>query len=85
MAEQEQLDEILELWQKEFNPKNNPPMPVTLYEDLCALMDRVRIEQMELLRWKYKELNDQTIDFKFLDAYNILYEELKATKEERKK
>lgn len=37
-----------------------------------------RIEQMELLRWKYKELNDQSISYEFLEAYNTLMEELSA-------
>lgn len=39
-----------------------------------------RIEQMELLRWLYKEKNDQSVSVEFLNAYNQLMDELQAQK-----
>lgn len=50
-----------------------------LFTEHSNKVDRLaRLEQMELLRWKYKELNAQSIDYKFLEAYNILTDELSA-------
>lgn len=36
-------------------------------------------EAYELLYWKYKELNHQTVDMKFVEAYNTLTKESEAT------
>ena len=33
-------------------------------------------EIIDLLRWKYKELNEQSVDIKFVEAYNIIEDEL---------
>lgn len=35
-------------------------------------------EAYDLLYWKYKELNGQSVDMKFVDAYNALVGELRA-------
>jgi len=36
------------------------------------------IEAIELLFWKYKEMNDQTVDMKFAEAYGIIKDEIQA-------
>lgn len=33
---------------------------------------------LDLLYWQYKELNDQSVDMKFVEAYNILSESIKG-------
>lgn len=39
-------------------------------------VDEATKQAYELLRWKYKELNGQTVDYKFAEAYNILMDQL---------
>jgi len=50
-----------------------------LWSEVSRLLKRqdtyARIDAYELLRWKYKELNHQTISKEFLEAYNTLMEE----------
>lgn len=40
-----------------------------------AHVDEVVREAYDLLYWKYKELNGQSLDNKFVEAYNILMDE----------
>lgn len=41
------------------------------------------VEAIDLLYWKYKEMNDQSVDMKFAEAYGIVREELTASLEKK--
>lgn len=61
--------ESKEIWEKD---------KAAAVSKLSAKLVESRIESVELLRWKYKEFNDQSISNEFLIAYNIITEELQA-------
>lgn len=42
---------------------------------LTSEIEKAKVEAYDLLFWKYKELNGQTVDRKFVEAYNALTEE----------
>ena len=46
----------------------------TAKQQIQALITEATVDAYELLRWKYKELNHQTISKEFLEAYNTLME-----------
>lgn len=43
---------------------------------LTSEIEKAKFEAYNLLFWKYKELNGQTVDRKFVEAYNALTEEI---------
>lgn len=43
---------------------------------LTSEIEKAKVEAYDLLFWKYKELNGQTVDRKFVEAYNALTEEI---------
>jgi len=75
----EQIREILTIFGLEV--KDNPAPLIELHEiklveqQIQALITEATVDAYELLRWKYKELNHQTISKEFLEAYNTLMEE----------
>lgn len=50
--------QILRVWEREFNPKNNPPMPVTLLEELKELIESqcgaAAIKELEKVKFEMK-------------------------------
>lgn len=88
------INQLYELLVSEAEP--NPTTPagekefVSLEAKLKKLMQEARVEAYDLLYWKYKEMNGQTVDMKFVEAdmkfveaYNALVSELQSPKEDK--
>lgn len=47
-----------------------------LEDEVMALVSKAVEEGLDLVYWQYKELNGQSVDMKFVEAYNIIKAEL---------
>ena len=65
-------------WTREF---------VFSFDEAKAKINRLivesKLEAIDLLYWKYKELNGQSVDIKFAEAYGIIKEELGDSEAEK--
>lgn len=54
------------------------PLEKLLTTLVVSVRIRSALEAIDLLHWKYKELNDQSVDMKFAEAYGIIRDEYRA-------
>lgn len=88
--DKDKIDEILEQLQYGTVMADNTEPALTNNRNIAKqAINRLIVEEqlsvIELLFWKYKELNSQSVDVKFAEAYGIIKDELEQSLKETEK